>query len=283
MTIKANTMHEPEIEKYLDELRSEDMNLRYRAADGLTKIAGASAVPALIKLSRVKQANIRFHAAEVLCRIKEPLVLEYLALALRDKRLHIRYYAIEVLMKVGTSAVALLCAALKDEEPLVREIVASALGKIEEGEAVSALIESLQDADVNVQLQAAKSLNRLGDSFTLPRKVIACSKLSAQQRIDALEALRRVRFKRLSAYFTLEYDFPNTLELCEVVSLTGDEELKAGAQIILNWLHGESALLHALQRDDLNASSVLLRPVKKMQRAHNFFVEVKNVRANRIP
>ncbi len=262
-------MLKPEIEKYLDELRSEDMNLRYRAADALAKIADASAVPALIKLSRDKQANVRFHAIEVLSQIKEPLALEYLALALRDKRLHIRYYAIEVLMKIGTSAVALLSAALKDEEPLVREIVASALGKLGEGEAVPALIESLQDADANVQLQAAKSLNRLGDSFTLPHKVIACSKLSAQQRINALEALRRVRFKRQSAYFALEYDFPDTRELCQVVRLTGDEELKAGAQIILNWLNGENALLHASQRDDSNANKELLRPVAGFQQGSN--------------
>ena len=120
----------PEIQKYLDELRNEDLNVRYRAADRLAKIADASAVPALIELSRDKQANVRFHASEVLCRIKEPLVLEYLALALQDKRLHIRYYAIEVLMKLGATALLLLCAALKDVEPLVREIVASALGKI---------------------------------------------------------------------------------------------------------------------------------------------------------
>ncbi len=258
-------MLKPEISKYLDEMSSEDLNLRYRAADELVKIADASAVPVLIKLSRDKQANVRFHAAEVLCRIKEPLVLEYLTLALRDKRLHIRYYAIEVLIKIGTSAVALLCAALKDEEPLVREIVASALGKIGEGEAVPSLIESLQDADANVQLQVAKSLNRLGDSFTLPRKVIACSQFSAQQRINALEALRRVRFKRLSAYFALEYDFPDTRELCQVVRFTGDEKLKSGAQIILNWLNGENALLHASQRQDLNASRELLRPVAGFQ------------------
>ncbi len=258
-------MLKPEISKYLDEMSSDDLNLRYRAADELVKIADASAVPVLIKLSRDKQANVRFHAAEVLSRIREPLALEYLALALQDKRLHIRYYAIEVLMKLGTTAVALLCAALIDEEPLVREIVASALGKIGEGEAVPALIEALQDAEANVQLQAAKSLNRLGDSFTLPRKVIACSQLSAQQRIDALGALRRVQFKRSSSYFTLEYDFPDTRELCEVVRLTGDEALRVGAQIILNWLNGENALLHPSQREDLNASRELLRPATGFQ------------------
>ena len=255
----------PEIQKYLDELRHEDLNVRYRAADRLAKIADASAVPALIELSRDKQANVRFHASEVLCRIKEPLVLEYLVLALQDKRLHIRYYAIEVLMKLGANALLLLCAALKDVEPLVREIVASALGKLDEGEAVPALIEALQDANANVRLQAAKSLYRLGDSYTLPRKVIACSQLSAQQRIDALEALRRVRFKRLSAYFALKYDFPDTRKLCDDVKNTDHESLKTGSQIVLNWLDGENALLHASQLEDLNACRELLRSAEGFQ------------------
>ena len=117
-------MLNPEITKYLEELRNENLNVRYRAADELAKIADANAVPALIVLSRDKQANVRFHASEVLRRIKEPLTLEYLSLALHDKRLHIRYYAIEVLLKLEAPAVGLLCAAMRDEEPLVREIVA---------------------------------------------------------------------------------------------------------------------------------------------------------------
>jgi hypothetical protein len=104
---------------------------------------------------------------------------------------------------------------------------------------------------------AANALRKIGDSDTLPRKILADSRFSAQERIEVLDRLRRVRYK--DRYTTFRYTLPDTRTLCQAVLNEEDAEARTGAQIVLGWLNGDQHLLRASQRDATTEPQELLR------------------------
>ncbi|MCW3096743.1 MAG: putative signal transduction protein containing Nacht domain [Chthonomonadaceae bacterium] len=126
------------------------------------------------------------------------------------RRSNVRERAAEVLVTVGVAAVPALVRLQKRWQP-----------------------------DSNARAAAAQILLEIGDSITLPRKILASSQFSAQERIYILETLRRVR----------TYKFDDTRSLCQTVLNEEDELARQGAKTILHWLNGESDLLRASRRD----------------------------------
>jgi hypothetical protein len=147
--------------------------------------------------------------------------------------------------------------ALKDKNWDVRQSAADALGNIGDASAVPALIEALKDENKGVRGNAAGALGKIGDSVTLPRKILAASKLSAQERLKVLAALRRIRYK--DGGTTLRYTFPETRMLCQMVLDEDDAEARTGAQEVLEWLKEGIILVRPSQAHTANASQELVR------------------------
>jgi HEAT repeat protein len=80
--------------------------------------------------------------------------------------------------------------ALKEEDWEVRYHAATALGSIGDSSAIPALLETLKDEEGNVHPFAANK------TVALPRKVLASTGLSPKQKLEALNALRRVIYSR---------------------------------------------------------------------------------------
>jgi len=221
-------MSDPHIEAEIARLKDKyrDLDVHYQAISTLVRI-GTPAVPALIKALKAADESVRSGAALALGQIGY------------------------------TSAVPALLEALKDTDPFVRYHAASALGMIRDVSAAPALVAALKDRNSFVRSDAASALGKMGDSNTLPRKVLATSRLSAQKRIEILEALRGVRYKgRLT---TLQYTFPDTPTLCQKVLAEGDAQASKGAQTVLNWLKGDQHLVRATQPDPASDGQELLR------------------------
>jgi hypothetical protein len=164
-----------------------------------------------------------------------------------------RRHATAALGEIGDAfAIPVLVEVLKDDSGYIRWSAAEALGKIGDASAVSALVETLKDQDTNVRCRAAEMLGKIGDSVTLPRKILASSRLLAQERIEVLDTLRRAR----------GYRFADTPALCRTVLNEEDLEARLGAQNVLDWLNGDRHLLRPAQRDPTRESQELLRPVQ---------------------
>jgi hypothetical protein len=73
----------------------------------------------------------------------------------------VRWAAAQALEKIGPPALPALIQALQDEEGLVREAAAEALGAIGDPQATPALIQALQDEEGEVRRAAAKALMKL--------------------------------------------------------------------------------------------------------------------------
>jgi HEAT repeat protein len=218
-------MNNPQVAYYVQALKDKDENVREQAAEALGEIRDATGVPALIDALKDKDENVREQVARALGNIGDAAAVPALIEALKNADEHVRMYAASALGKFGdATAVPALMEALKDENRIVRGLTTEALEQIGDVAAVPALIKALKDKDV--RKQAANALGKIGDSQTLPRKILAASPFSAQQKIEVLDALRQV----------LGYRFPDTSALCQMVLAEEDSDARIGAQAVLNLL-----------------------------------------------
>ncbi len=153
--IKAESAVLPLIEL----LKDEESYVRGRAAYALGQIKAESAVLPLIELLKDKEIDVIVCAAYALGQIKaESAVLPLIEL-LKDEDSEIRGSAADVLGQIKSeNAVSPLIDLLKDEDSEVRGIAADALGQIKSENAVSPLIDLLKDEDSEVRGSAADAL-----------------------------------------------------------------------------------------------------------------------------
>ncbi len=177
------------------------------------------------------------YAAEALGNIGDFSAIPALTAALVNEKDDLRSKAAVELGKIGdVSAVPALIKMMKKENCWVREDAIQALGQIEDVSAVPTLLASLHNRDQKIRSEAARSLSKIGDKHSLPRKIFACKYLSAPNIIKTLEQLRHARYDTTIAEVRLEYDFPETRDLCEIVLQEEDELARFGAQSVLELL-----------------------------------------------
>ena len=118
-------------------------------------------------------------------------------------------------------------------------------------------IQKLKGDYDHVRQTAAEALGKIGSSFSLPRKILSNHSLSAQDKLETLAKLRRIRYKDNA--IALQYKFEETAQLCRNILDEDDEEARKGAQTVLDWLNGDRHLLMASQKDDSKDADVYLR------------------------
>ncbi len=159
----------PAVVKLIEQLKSEDTFLRWRAVLALGELReqAAPATPQLLELLDDKDDNVRWTAATCLGKIGPPArdAVPALAAALSDKEdTVIHRHAAAALASIGpaaSGAVPGLIGALRDKNSDVREEVIEALVRIGSA-AAPALIEALQDEDERVRYEAADALAKIG-------------------------------------------------------------------------------------------------------------------------
>ncbi len=255
---------DPQILKLVQNLKSWDKIKRAEAANSLGEIRDSSAVPALCEALKDAEEYVRRSAADALGEIKHSSAVSDLCEAFRDECKVVRRTVAWALGECrDPSSIPILRTALKDEDEDVRWYAAQALGEIRDPSAVSSLCEALTESEKNVRESMIKALLTIGDQNTLPRKILASDRIKITEKDRLLSILRNVRY---SSPYTLldkrlEYGFPETRKLCEIVLQEDDDAARRGAQAVLNWIDGDSTLLHPSLRDDECAGNELLRPV----------------------
>jgi HEAT repeat protein len=262
-------MDNTEIAKYIQALKHTNLSVRRDAENALVRI-GVPAIPALIDALEEEEWHVRHSAVVVLGNIGHDSVILPLIGALEDDDMDVRRFAGYALHQIGSSTLPALTKALRDKSnPKVRQRVAKVLGsfkdapvgsalsetlrnknemdtvrsesaeslsRIDDVSTVSALIEVLKDNSLAVRTSAVVALNRMGDSDTLPRKILTTSRLTAQEKVNVLEMLRGVDYKPgfTEPYGALRYEFPDTKTLCERV--LQEEDTYTDVQKVLDWL-----------------------------------------------
>lgn len=149
---------EAALEDLIAAIHNGDERVRWGAAIALGKIGGDRAVEALIKTLPDPDDDVRLRAAAALADIGEPAVPRLMdALGTDDDRL--REGATAALSQIGRPAVPAVVRALREAgDWRIRAGAARVLGRIDDRQAVEALISGLDDAREEVHSAAREAL-----------------------------------------------------------------------------------------------------------------------------
>lgn len=225
----------PVLSDLLRALTAESPEVRRRAAAMLGKIGDREACPVLIAALQDESAPVRLEVAYALECLGDPAGVPALIALFEDK--HVRAEVFQM---------------PRDTTVEERNLRITRLGSIAEAgvRIVPTLLDALNDAESIVRCVAAEGLRRLGNSETLPRKILAAEQFPVPERIALLAKLREVR------RIDVSYQFPETLTLCREVLQEEDQEAREGAAAVVGWL----TLLRGASGERTNQSIELLHP-----------------------
>lgn len=213
-----------------------------------------SPMPALVEALASEERSVRAFAARALGGDDEGAAVSLLIDVLEDEDGAVRTTAVEALATIGLPVIPVLIEALKRPQATVRANASLALAAIG-APVVSPLLQAAKEGAVSEY--AIGILGRLGDSQRLPRRILAEKRLSAEERIRALQALRGTYYAHAGK--TVRYQFPETLALCRTALTEEDVAVREGAQTVLRWLEGDRLLVHASHPEPATAPQQLLR------------------------
>jgi len=172
-----------------------DPSVRRHAIDALGRLHSVKAVPRLVKITGdVDRPDEAVAAVGSLSSIGGEKAKAAVIAALRSKNTRVRWQAAR--LASGADAVQPLIAALRDEDPDVREAAAIRLGHLGDKRAVKPLIAALDDPKRGIQRSAANALGDLGDASAVPALIAALDHDARMVVYRAAEALGRIGDKR---------------------------------------------------------------------------------------
>jgi HEAT repeat protein len=135
-----------DLNRLLQQLGDNDINVRLSAADALKKI-GEPAVEPLCEMFAHGDKEARWMASSALGRIGDLRAVQPLCQALGDSDSDIRACAVCALGEIGPPAVEALCLMLSHRDWIARACAANALARIGDARAVEPLREALRRID----------------------------------------------------------------------------------------------------------------------------------------
>ena len=252
------------VEKLIWVLQHDGATVHRRyAAYALGKIRDIRAVEPLTQALRCDEPIVRENAAEALGSLGDARAVRPLLRALGDPAAVVRRYAERALVKIGLPSVTPLIEELWDLRAGVRDGVLSALARIGIP-ALLPLLHAIKYAGGSTRADALHVLGQLGDGTTLPRRVLAESRLPAAARAETLEAVLTY------------YDLPSPSVFCGHFLRDESAAVRAGAQVVLFELERrvlvrpcdgaamqrENLLRPAAPGPDTTPSDTLLRPAE---------------------
>ena len=151
-----------DLDKLLEQLGDNDINVRLSAVDALVKI-GEPAEEPLCKVFTHGSKNARWMASSALGKIGNFRAVESLCKALGDSDSDMRACAVLALSEIGESAVESLCQALRNPEQILRAVPDEWLVR---RTAHGKVVTDLPDKWV-VRACAANALSKIGDVSSL--------------------------------------------------------------------------------------------------------------------
>lgn len=190
----------------IQDLRSEDRDLRSKAAVALGELKDSRAVGPLISALK-SDTWIKREAAESLGKLKDPRALNTLVFALKDEDWNVRKNAAWALGEIReTDAIEPLIAALSDVNPYVRSQAAASLvnilrhrqayTKIKDRNWIDKLIEVLMESGIDVRIEAAETLGRMKEPRAIDPLVYALKDTDTGVRKKAITAMGEIGGKK---------------------------------------------------------------------------------------
>ena len=145
----------------INNLSSDDVNIRKEAIESLVGITDEEAIEPLIKATTDENAQVRFKAAEILGNMGDvavdKLIEEFKNAEGKDKR----FLAFALKETEDEKVVPYFVEAIDDEDFGVRKVAVRALGELNAVDELDAIAKCLEDEDWGVKLAAIQALGDL--------------------------------------------------------------------------------------------------------------------------
>lgn len=254
-----------DVDRYLIQVQDEDWRIRWMAIKALIRIGDERAIKPLIEAMKHGGGEL---VLEGLISIGPP-AFEPLLLVLKDNDWWVRANALLALGGIkDVRSIEPLQEALRDSDYRIRQYAAMSLGAMGDVQAVESLCQALKDDHEDVRQDAYTALNRIGNRATLSRDILSHSRLTAQQKLAALEALRQVQYRpritagRIGIVFAVSTRFrmPPIPRFCRecINDPQETEAVRNGAQELLDFLANKT-LLRPSRRNEVTEKDELLR------------------------
>ena len=175
-------------ELLIEQLGSEDLEIRKAAVVALGRIGDARAAPALIE-ALDEDAELSIPAADALAKIGDPRAFEALLALVGDQSAGVRQAVVGALNSLGSPRMpARVLPLLEDPDPNVRESAVKIAGYFGYRECVELLLERCNDEDERVRRAAIEHLPFLEDERATPALVRALKHETPKVRASAASA-----------------------------------------------------------------------------------------------
>jgi len=267
-----------EIDALEPALASDNYRVRGATVEKLGRYRTDRAIALLLHALKDPRKQVRARAVQALGRVGSRDTFDPLAAALQDRTATVRKQAVEAIGRLGgaDNGLPLLLPMLRDRDPIVKYRTISVIGAFRDTRIVEPLLEAAHTSDsqqlyhvmlalaplndlrtvvllcsslkigqIGLAALSARLLRTLGDAQTLPRSLVSSHHLPARYRVEALEAIRGVRYGGWLGLGALRYPLPPILEFCDQLATADpDPNVRFGARDLLdheNLLRGSAA------------------------------------------
>ena len=216
-------------------LGDDTAGVREAAVRGLGKLGATETITQLVDALSDPAPAVREAAGAGLEQMG-PRVLQAMMPSLDNGDWRVRLNAVQVLGRIGdVRAVELLIRKLHDPAGNVCGAVITELKRLSDARSIGWLLRGLEDKDAYVRENVADVLIGIGDSFSLPRLVLAEARLSERERAGILDYMRQVRYsdKHITLRFTAIGD---VVSFCRQMSHDPDTAVQTGARALLDFI-----------------------------------------------
>ena len=220
---------------FLHAMNDDTSGVREAAVKALDRLGAPESIARLIEALTDAAPSVRERAALALEHMG-PLVLQALLPSLESSDWRVRLNTVQILGRVGdVRAVEVLLRKLHDPAGNVCGAVIAELKRLVDARSVGWLLKALEDRDAYVRENVADLMTQLGDSYTLPRLVVAETRLTPRDRASILDYMRRVRYsdRHITFRFTAIGD---VVSYCRQIANDTNPEVQAGARAILTFI-----------------------------------------------
>jgi HEAT repeat protein len=176
-------------ELLIEQLESEDLEIRKAAVVALGRIGDARAAPALIK-ALDEDPELSIPAADALAKIGDPRAFEPLLALVGDPNAGVRQAVVGALNSLGSPLMpSRVLPLLEDEDPNVRESAVKVAGYFGYTECVELLLERCGDREERVRRAAVEHLPFIEDERATPALVRALKNETPKVRASAAGAM----------------------------------------------------------------------------------------------
>src|SRR5215207_8908149 len=240
--LEALVRHGPGVTNLLiEQLESEDLEIRKAAAVALGRIGEARAAPALVEVLE-EDAEMVIAAADALAKIGDPRAFESLLARVGDPNAAVRQAVVGALNPLGSPEMpARVLPLLGDADPNVRESAVKIAGYFGYAECADLLLERCLDEDERVRRAAVGHLPYLEDERATRALVRALRHETPKVRAAAAAAMAQSEGAEVSAHLIEALGDDDSWVRYFAARSLGRLEVKEGAEALAALAQGDQA------------------------------------------